>query len=157
MLLLDCAVSAVNQTEQIILQVLKMKTITFLQRKKMMRITTLLSWKGDPNSNWRSSQTAHLPTLTYPPKQACSCRGAGLPVSSLPSRRFLKLKITLQVNRGKKYFRRPMIKVPPEFRTTPKCYQLFLGPLSTVYLSTVILLTGKQTPWLSHNLPWQRK
>lgn len=99
MLLLDCAV---NQTEQIILQVLKMKTITFLQRRKMMRITTLLSWKGNPNSNWRSSQAAHLPTLTYPQKQACSCRGAGLPVSSLPSRRFLKLKITLQVNQGKK-------------------------------------------------------
>lgn len=100
MLLLDCAV---NQTEQIILQVLKMKTITFLQRRKMMRITTLLSWKGNPNSNWRSSQAAHLPTLTYPQKQACSCRvHAGLPVSSLPSRRFLKLKITLQVNQGKK-------------------------------------------------------
>lgn len=99
MLLLDCAV---NQTEQIILQVLKMKTITFLQRRKMIRITTLLSWKGDPNRNWRSSQAAHLPTLTYPPKQACSCRGADLPVSSLPCRRFLKLKITLQVNQGKK-------------------------------------------------------
>lgn len=62
---LDCAV---NQTEQILLQVLIMKTITLLRRREMMRITTLLSWKGDANINWKSSQAANFPALTYPPK-----------------------------------------------------------------------------------------
>lgn len=82
MRLLYCTV---NQTEQILLQVLTTKTITFLHRRKMMRITTLLSWKGDVNSNWKSSQAHLFPTLTYPKKQpcACSCRGAGIPASSL--------------------------------------------------------------------------
>lgn len=58
-----------------------------------MRLTTLQSWKGDPNSNWESSQAAHLPTLTYPPKNKLVHVGEQVSqFASLPRGRFLKSK-----------------------------------------------------------------
>lgn len=95
----DCTVQLTN--EHILLQVLITKTITFLRRMKIMRITTLPSWKGDAKSNQKSSQAAHFPTLTYPQKNNLVRDHVGELVSQRPlflQGRFLKLKITVHVN-----------------------------------------------------------